>query len=205
MSKGWVGLGRIALNALAHTWRVDVTGVEHVLALRDRGDAFIFALWHADLVPLLWHHRGASAAVLISSHRDGRYVADAARRWGYGVIDGSSTRGGVRAFRQLVRTLEQGCEVAITPDGPRGPARVAKSGVVAAAQHARAPIVPVAAAASAAWRLGSWDGMMIPKPFAHVRIAYDAPMTVPVGQDARAGGLERLQQGLTIVSERAQC
>jgi lysophospholipid acyltransferase (LPLAT)-like uncharacterized protein len=193
------------LNVLAHTWRVDVMGVEHVRALRDRGVAFIFALWHADLLPLLWHHRGASAAVLISTHRDGRYVADAARRWGYGVIDGSSTRGAIGAFRQLVRTLEQGGEVAITPDGPRGPARVAKLGAVAAAQHARAPIVPVAASASAAWHLRSWDGMMIPKPFARVRIAYETPVTVPAGDDARAGGLERLQHGLTLVSERAQC
>ena len=88
-----------------------------------RGNTFIFALWHGQLLPLLWHHREEGVLVLISEHRDGELVARTAQSLGYGLIRGSSTRGAERALISLVRELQAGHEVAITPDGPRGPAR----------------------------------------------------------------------------------
>lgn len=171
-------LGRGFLHALARTWRIRVVNGGHLLDLRRAGRPFIFALWHGQLLPLLWQHRGQGVLVLISEHRDGEMVAQAAESLGYGLIRGSTTRGGDRALISLVRELKAGHEVAITPDGPRGPAETFAPGALVAAQRSDSFILPVAAAADRAWRLRSWDRFVIPKPFARVTIAYATPTKV---------------------------
>ena len=157
-------LGRAVLNALGRTWRFR--------------RSFIFALWHGHLLPLLWYHRDQSVVVLISEHRDGELVARAATSLGFGLIRGSSTRGAGRALISIVRELQAGREVAITPDGPRGPAAKFAPGALVAAQRSDSFILPVVAVADRAWRLRSWDRFMIPKPFARVTIAYGNPTKV---------------------------
>ena len=149
-------------------------------------------------------HRGDSTSLVVSRHGDGGYLANAARAWGYGIIRGSSTRGGQEAFRQMLRILRDGGEIAITPDGPRGPARVVKGGVVAAAQLAGVSIIPVAVTVSSGWRLRSWDQFLIPKPFARVHIAYDDPLTLPESTQ-RAEGARLLQQRLDSLTAGAEC
>jgi hypothetical protein len=139
---------------------------------------FIFSLWHGQLLPLLWQHRGEGVLVLISEHRDGEIVARAATSLGFGLIRGSSTRGADRALISMSRELQAGKEVAITPDGPKGPSEKFAPGALIAAQRSDSFIVPVAAAADRAWRLNSWDRFMIPKPFARVTIAYGEPAKV---------------------------
>ena len=171
-------LGRGFLHMLARTWRIRVVNGDYVRDLRRTGHAFIFALWHGQLLPLLWHHREEGVLVLISEHRDGELVARTAQSLGYGLIRGSSTRGAERALISLVRELQAGHEVAITPDGPRGPAATFASGALVAAQRSDSFILPVAASADRAWRLRSWDKFMIPKPFARVTVAYGAPTKV---------------------------
>jgi lysophospholipid acyltransferase (LPLAT)-like uncharacterized protein len=150
----------------------------YLFDLRRAERPFIFALWHGHLLPLLWHHRGQGVLVLISEHRDGELVARAAASLGYGLIRGSSTRGADRALITIVRELTAGHEVAITPDGPRGPAETFAPGALVAAQRSDSFILPVAASADRAWRLRSWDRFMIPKPFALVTIAYGTPTKV---------------------------
>lgn len=163
---------------ISRTWRIRVINGEYVRDLRRAGQPFIFALWHGQLLPLLWHHRAEGVLVLISEHRDGELVARAALSLGYGLIRGSSTHGADRALISLVRELESGHEVAITPDGPRGPAKTFAPGALVAAQRSGSFILPVAASADRAWRLRSWDRFMIPKPFARVTVAYGAPTKV---------------------------
>ncbi len=177
-SKAVFLLGRGFLQVLARTWRIRVVNGHHVRDLRQERRSFIFALWHGHLLPLLWHHRAEGVLVLISEHRDGELVARAAESLGYGLIRGSSTRGAERALISLVRELQAGHEVAITPDGPRGPARTFASGALVAAQRSDSFILPVSASADRAWRLRSWDRFMIPKPFARVTVAYGAPAKV---------------------------
>ena len=155
-------------SALAITWRFDVVGAEHLASVRHAAAGFAFGLWHESLIPLLWLHRGEGITVLVSSHHDGGLLAHVASRWGYRVLRGSSTRGGLRGLRGLVRVLGTGAEVAVTPDGPRGPSRVAKPGVLRAAALSGRPILPIAAAASPAWRIRSWDRTLIPLPFARI-------------------------------------
>jgi lysophospholipid acyltransferase (LPLAT)-like uncharacterized protein len=171
-------LGRGFLNVLARTWRIRVINGEAVRNLRSSELPFIFALWHGHLLPLLWHHRDEGVMFLISEHRDGEMVARAAESLGYGLIRGSTTRGADRALISLVRELQAGREVAITPDGPKGPAGKFAPGALIAAQRSGSFILPVAASASRSWRLKSWDKFMIPKPFARVTVAYGPPTKI---------------------------
>jgi lysophospholipid acyltransferase (LPLAT)-like uncharacterized protein len=163
---------------LARTWRFRVINPGAIDNLRTAKRAFIFSLWHGQLLPLLWHHREEGVVLLISEHKDGEMVARAAESLGYALVRGSTTRGGDRALISVIRELQAGREVAITPDGPRGPARKYAPGALIAAQRSGAVILPVVAVADKAWRLRSWDQFMIPKPFARVTVAYGDPAAV---------------------------
>jgi lysophospholipid acyltransferase (LPLAT)-like uncharacterized protein len=144
--------------------------------LRRQGTAIVFALWHGDMLPLLYHHRDQGVSVLVSEHRDGELIARVAKSLGFRTVRGSTSRGASKALVGLARELANGHDVAITPDGPRGPARSFAPGVLIAAQRAGAPVIAVGVCAKPTWRLGSWDRFIIPRPFARVRIAYSNPV-----------------------------
>lgn len=182
-------LGSASLHILGRTWRFRVVNGARVAQLKASGKGFVYALWHGHLLPLLWYHRDQGVVVLISEHRDGELVARAAQSLGYGLIRGSTTRGADRALISLVRELHAGHEIAITPDGPRGPAESFAPGALVAAQRADCYILPVAISARAVWHLGSWDRFMIPKPFARITIAYGEPSKV-LATDARSAAAE---------------
>ena len=169
-----VPVGAFLLRAMALTWRFRVRNGEVITNLRAKSQPFIFAFWHGQLLPLLWHHRNEGVYVVISSHRDGEIVARAAEYLHYNTIRGSSSRGAARALLGIVRELEDGHEVAVTPDGPRGPARKFASGALVASQRTGAPIVAIGVSARRAWRLKSWDRFMIPKPFTRIDVVYAA-------------------------------
>ena len=175
-----VGLffGKGVLRALGTTWRIRTVNRAPWLEMRRAKRGFIFSLWHGQLLPLLWHHRGEGVVVLISEHKDGEVVARAATSLGFGLIRGSSSRGADRALISISREIEAGKEVAITPDGPKGPSQKFAPGALVAAQRSNSFIVPIGVTADRAWRLKSWDRFMIPKPFARVTMAYGDPIKV---------------------------
>ena len=177
-----VRAGVVLIRVLAHTWRMESIGKAPLDRARVEGRRVLFTLWHGELLPLLWQHRGENVAIVISEHRDGEIIARIAESLGYGTVRGSSSRGASRALIGLMRAIDAGMDAAITPDGPRGPARVFAPGAAVAAQRTGALIVPIRAEASHAWRLKSWDRFLIPKPFARVRVRY-GPLT-PVDADS---------------------
>ncbi|HEX6433820.1 MAG TPA: lysophospholipid acyltransferase family protein [Gemmatimonadales bacterium] len=193
-------VGSPVLRALASTWRISLQDEDRWRTLYDARQPHVFLLWHEVLLPLLWQHRHQGIAIVVSEAREGRYLADFAVRLGYRSLYGSSTRGGTRALLGAVRELRAGRPVAFTPDGPRGPRRELKPGVVAAAQRGGAVILPLHAEADRAWRLHSWDRFMIPKPFARVQISYGHPFEVAPGELGFAEGVERARAGLDEVS-----
>jgi lysophospholipid acyltransferase (LPLAT)-like uncharacterized protein len=178
-----------AFRALAASWRIRTVDEERWRALYEARRPHVFLLWHEALLPLLWQHRRQAIAIVVSEARDGQYLADFAASLGYRAVRGSSTRGGARALLGAVRELQTGYSVAFTPDGPRGPRRELKPGVVAAAQRGGGVVVPLHAEADRAWRLDSWDRMVIPKPWARIRIAYGRPFEVATGDAGLAAGL----------------
>jgi lysophospholipid acyltransferase (LPLAT)-like uncharacterized protein len=189
-----------AVRVLASSWRITVAHEERWRDLRQANRPHVFLLWHEALLPLLWQHRNTGVAIVVSEARDGQYLSDVAISLGYRTVRGSSTRGGARALLGAVRELRASGAVAFTPDGPRGPRRELKPGVVAAAQRGGGVIVPIHAEADRAWRLHSWDRFMIPKPLARVRITYGRPFEVAEGEAGLAEGLARAAEGLDEVS-----
>lgn len=198
-------VGGIALRMLASTWRYRVIGGDAIESLRKAKTPFIFSLWHGQLLPLIWHHRGERVAIVVSEHRDGELIARIASSIGYRLIRGSTTRGGERALLALVTELRSGSEVAVTPDGPKGPAHSYAPGALVAAQRADAPILPIAAHADRAWRLSSWDRFLIPKPFAKITVAYGEPRRVS-STSSREAAAETLQfQAMMEDTEQVAC
>jgi lysophospholipid acyltransferase (LPLAT)-like uncharacterized protein len=188
------------LKALASSWKVQLHHEERWRAIYEARLPHVFLLWHEALLPLLWQHRGQSIAIVVSEAREGRYLADFASSLGYRALYGSSTRGGARALLSAVRELRAGRAVAFTPDGPRGPRRELKPGGIAAAQRGGATVVPLHADSDQAWRLHSWDRLMIPKPFARIRITYGQPFEVAQGEAGFAEAVARASASLEQVS-----
>jgi len=184
------------VGALARSWRLELVHEHRWSALVEAGKPFVFLLWHEMLLPLLWRHRRQGVAIVVSEARDGRYLAAYAERLGYLNLFGSSTRGGARVLLQAVRALESGRPVAFTPDGPRGPRREVKPGIIHAAQKAGASVLPIVAVADRAWRLRSWDRFMCPKPFARVRIGYGAAYPIDPGPEGLDRGAALAKQSL---------
>ncbi len=189
-----------AIRLLARTWRIRTEHEERWRALLAAGRTHVFLLWHEALLPLLWHHRGQNVVIVVSEAREGQYLADLGTVLGYRLVRGSSTRGASRALLGAVRELREGHSVAFTPDGPRGPRRELKPGVVAAAQRGGATIIPVHAEASRAWRLHSWDRFMIPKPAARVTVRYGRPFEVAPGESGLADGLAEAERRLEEIA-----
>jgi lysophospholipid acyltransferase (LPLAT)-like uncharacterized protein len=180
-----IRLGVWVLRALAATWRVHVHGREPWTQRQSRGaPAVVLTLWHGQMLPILVAHRGQPCRVLVSEHRDGEIIAQVLAAFGFGAVRGSSTRGGTRALLQLAQVVQDGHDIAITPDGPRGPNRSVAPGPLLIAQRTGAELVPLVAEVSRAWRLRSWDAFEIPKPFARVTVLYDAPLGI-VADSAR--------------------
>lgn len=186
-----VRLGGPLIRLLASTWRYEEVNAAPWRALRTSGQAFIFTLWHGHLLAQTWLRRGEGITTMISEHSDGEIIARLVESWGYRTVRGSTSRGAGRALLGMVRDLQAGREFAITPDGPRGPAGVAQGGVLLASARAAAPIVPMRSEVSSAWRLGSWDRFMVPKPFARVRVTYGDPWVATGTDDVAAAELTR--------------
>jgi lysophospholipid acyltransferase (LPLAT)-like uncharacterized protein len=151
-----------------------------------RNEPIVITFWHGYQIMMLrileelfGPHPKRKTFVLISEHNDGRMIAGAMKYFSLDTIAGSSTRGAKKATVKMIRTLEGGDNVAITPDGPKGPLHEVKNGVLKIAQISGRPIIPMAVDASRAWTLKSWDKMKIPKPFSLISFAFGDPFYVP--------------------------
>jgi len=195
----WIArVGSWIVRGLGWTWRIRVSHDDAIERMRRDGKPFIFSLWHGQLLPLLYHHRRQNVAILISEHSDGEIIARIAMSLGYQTVRGSTSRGAARALLGLARVISEGTDLAITPDGPRGPAKSFAPGALIIAQRTGAPIIAIAAAASSAWRLKTWDRFLIPRPFARVQIAYSDTVYV-VAHDAREA-VEHVERGRTAMA-----
>jgi lysophospholipid acyltransferase (LPLAT)-like uncharacterized protein len=157
------------------------------------GRPFIGAFWHGRMmmIPLGWQ-RMAPMHMLISAHRDGRIIADAVAYFGIDAIAGSTRRGGSAALRMLLRRLKDGDCVAITPDGPRGPAMHVSIGIVNVAKLAQVPIVPITYATSRRWVAATWDRFHVALPFGRGVFLWGEP--IEIAADSDETGLENARR-----------
>ena len=188
------------------TTRWTVLGDAHPEKLAQDGKPFIGCFWHQRMLmlPPIWAHR-RRMHMLISTHADGVLIAKTIGHFGVATIEGSTNRGAAAALRMMVEKLRQGDQVAVTPDGPRGPARKAAPGVASVAMLARVRVIPVAYAVSRARFLRSWDRMLVPLPFSRGVMVWGEPIAPPAdrgGVEAFSRDLETRLDALCVEADR---
>jgi hypothetical protein len=194
--------GALAVRALGLTWSVDAAPDPAYAAAAAGGERFLFCFWHARLLPLVYVRREERITVLISRHRDGQLITRVIEHMGFTTARGSSTRGGEAGVRELLLAARSGRDLAITPDGPRGPAEVLKEGLVYVAARTGMRIVPIATSARSSWVFRSWDRFRVPKPFARLVVRYGAPITVGEPGEAERLRIETALRDLTAAADR---
>ncbi|MDB5377067.1 MAG: hypothetical protein JWR00_1513 [Rubritepida sp.] len=174
------------LALVYRTTRWSLLGGEHIDAAFAAHGTVIAAFWHENLpvMPKLWKLGQARAGlgtghVLVSRHRDGRFIGAVVNRFDLIMVHASTSKGGATGLLALMRLLRGGAFVGITPDGPRGPRRQAAPGVAQLAAMSGKPVLPVAGRTSRGIALRSWDRMVIPLPFARGVLVVGAPILVP--------------------------
>lgn len=166
----------------------------------------IFAFWHGRLMMVApFRPKGRDMKVLVSHHNDGELIAMTVSALKVEAIRGSSSSGGSKAARNIVRTFRAGLNIGITPDGPRGPFQTAQAGIIQLARLCDCPIIPVSLSSSLHINLKSWDRMQIALPFGRLVGTVDEPMFI--GSEGDDASIERarllLEQRLNAVTEQA--
>lgn len=190
-----LGYGYIRL--LQRTMKLEYRNREVIDRIRVDPGAYILTFWHSRFVMMPYGYIGDRLVSLSSTHRDSRMLAQILRHFGFASAWGSSTEGGARGLRQVLRHVRDGYDVSFTPDGPRGPRRRVKAGVVATAKLTGLPIVPTSFSAFPARRLRSWDRTLLPRPFSRGVYAYGEPIRV----DRRADDAEIERVRLAVEQE----
>lgn len=193
-------LTSVFVDLLVRTWRIEVVeGEEELERMLAESEPVIWCLWHnriaagAGLLIRRMVPSGKDFALLSSASRDGALSACVVAAHGVRVVRGSSSRGGARALLDVIRTIRRhGTSPIMVPDGPRGPAYHLKPGTLRIAARTGLPVVCVGFAARRAWVLGSWDRLIVPKPFARVAVTVGEPLPVP--DDLAAEEEERVRR-----------
>jgi lysophospholipid acyltransferase (LPLAT)-like uncharacterized protein len=168
----------------------------------------ITVFWHNRQIALPWFFAKGSfgfrrpVSVLISQHFDGRLIADVIAKFGIGSVAGSSSRGAVAAAKTMLSELQAGNNIAITPDGPRGPIYKAKVGAARLAFQIGVPVYPVAFAASKYWQFHSWDEFRLPKPFSKIAVFFADPIQ-PHAEEDEDTFRQRIEDALNSITQEA--
>ena len=145
-------------------------------------DNFIVSMWHGDLLMQPYNYQNfkpkGTVKGIISEHRDGEAIRKTVEYLGIGSLSGSSTRGGAKALIGAIKSLKNGIDIAITPDGPKGPIYNVADGIVMIAQKTNSKILPLSCVPSKYWQLSSWDKFVIPKPFGQIDFYIGDPIDV---------------------------
>jgi lysophospholipid acyltransferase (LPLAT)-like uncharacterized protein len=190
-------VGALCFRLLSKTWTVEIHHEEQFAASKGKGGGHFMALWHGKMLVGLPHYRDRGYKVLVSSSGDGDISEHLLETFGYGVIRGSSSRGGARALREMLTALREGCVLVITPDGPRGPRHSMNPGLAWMSRATGYGVVPCGFASERHWRARSWDRLMIPKPWSRVVFYYEEP--VFVGREATE---EEQAEATDLIQER---
>ena len=145
-------------------------------------EPIMIAFWHGKLLlaPFIYKklRKDVKIGVIISDHFDGKIIAKTMGFFGFETIRGSSSKGGIKVLKESFRKIGEGYDIAITPDGPRGPLHSLADGIVSISQKKNLKIVTINYKASSFWELKSWDKFMIPKPFSTVDFYASEPFSI---------------------------
>lgn len=208
-----------ALAARMAWWVATSVGMTLRWRFEDRSGLFgpgsqqraIFAVWHNRqlLAPVLYRRyfrgerEGGGLAALASASRDGAIAARILQLFGVRAVRGSSSRRGALALAEMIDLAREGYDIAVTPDGPRGPRYKVQSGTVVLAQYSGLPVVPVTLNFSRKKVLPSWDGFQIPLPFGRCEVISGKALFVPpeVDEEARQKLVAELERRLLELTQ----
>lgn len=165
---------------------------------RPDGQLYLFAVWHDSMLIPIFAGPQTYMAALVSKHQDGSYLALSLERLGMQTVRGSSTRGGAAAIRRLM-DMTKHRHITITPDGPQGPRRKMKPGMVFLASQTGRAIIPAAGSARRYWRIrGRWTDLLVPKPFSKFYLLTGTPIYVPpdISREEVHCYVERVQKAM---------
>jgi lysophospholipid acyltransferase (LPLAT)-like uncharacterized protein len=162
-------------------------------------EPFILAMWHNQLLMQALNYRyfkkDGTIKVIVSEHRDGEMIRKIVSYLGVGALSGSSTRGGAKALIGAIKTIKNGIDVAITPDGPRGPIYEIADGIVAISNKTNAKILTCKIIPSRFWTAKSWDKFIVPKPFGTIDFYIGEPFSIEGLSMEDAKNLIKLELG----------
>jgi lysophospholipid acyltransferase (LPLAT)-like uncharacterized protein len=177
--------GLFLVRLISRTYRCQLVDTVNEQRVLDGYGTAVYASWHQRFFPgITFFATRKPIAIIISQSRDGEMIARVVDILGWRAVRGSSSKGGLRALKEIRALTRDGYRIGHIVDGPQGPFGRVKPGLLTIAQLAGAPIVPVIISAQRRWVFNSWDRFMVPKPFSKVLIRFAPPIRVPPRLDA---------------------
>ena len=184
-----------AIKILSWTMRFEEIHPEIPKGFWEKGIPAIGAFWHGRLLILPIAYKGKKLSFLVSPHRDGQVVGKALKRFGFHAILGSTTRKGFSAFKQMVKA--HGSDIAIVPDGPRGPRRQVQIGAIELAKLTGRAVIPISFGASKGKIFNTWDKFFLPFPFSKGVFIWGEPIYID-----QNGGRNHLEEKRVLLEKR---
>jgi len=177
-------LAKWLLLIIYKTNRWDIRGSENFEIALNNKKSVIISTWHGQLLTTFMHLAKKKYYGLAGLNRDGELISRVGNKLGWKILRGSSSRGGSRIFIEIVKILRQPSTlIGITPDGPRGPEKIPKAGVIKAAQKTGAIIIPVSSISTRNWKFVNWHTFFLEKPFGKIYLKYGKPITFKIDDD----------------------
>ena len=158
--------------------KIVINGEEHLLSLINSGKPIMVCVWHGRFLFPSWYIRlkTTNLHAIAGRHTDAEIMAQILKKWGYGLIRGSTRKGGQAVVQKMAEVFNNAGIVSVTNDGPKGPTRIAKEGSTATAIKYKAQIITITGSATKYWQMKSWDRFMFPKPFGTIQLVVSPPL-----------------------------
>ena len=168
----------IVLKLIYGTNKIIVKGKENYTRMIEENKSVIFSVWHGHLLSIVYDLRSLEMNALAGTHKDADLISQIATKWGWSMIRGSSKKNGAVAYKAMLRLLNRSTNkmLFITPDGPSGPPRIPKKGIVGLAQNCQVGIIPIKVRYTRSWGFKNWDTFYVAKPFGSISIHYGKPI-----------------------------
>ena len=173
-------IGKWVIQILFYLNKIVIDGEEHLLNLVNSGRPIMVCVWHGRLLFPSWYIRLKTTNIhaIASRHTDAEIMAQILNKWGYGLIRGSTRKGGKAVVQKMAEVFNNAGIVAVTNDGPKGPPRIAKAGSTGLALKYNVQIITITGSATKYWQMKSWDRFMLPKPFGKVQLIISPPLDI---------------------------
>ncbi len=173
-------IGKWLFQIFFYLNKIVINGEEHLLNLINSDKPIMVCVWHGRLLFPSWYIRlkTTNLHAIASRHTDAEIMARILNNWGYGLIRGSTRKGGKAVVKKMAAVIKSAGIVAVTNDGPKGPPRIAKAGSTGLALKYNVQIITITGSATKYWQMKSWDRFMLPKPFGKIQLIVSPPLDI---------------------------